>query len=115
MGTSWGVADSGIHELWSAQGTQGRAARARQGGVGDGSGGRLNAQVHYGIVAFGDRVGMAPYAQVLLDGATGTRTSRLGWRVSVLESLRLSLETDVGSAYPGQAGRGVTLRGSMNR
>ena len=115
MGTSWGVAKSGVKDMWSPYATRNLAARARRAAVGGGSGGGFNAQVHYGIVAFGDRVGMAPYAQVLLNGATGTRTSRLGWRFNVLESLRLSLETDVGAAHPGQAGRGLTLRGSMKR
>ena len=115
MGTSWGVAKSGVKDMWSPYATRKLAARARRAAVGGGSGGRLNAQVHYGIAAFGDRVGMAPYAQMLLDGVSGTRTSRLGWRFNVLESLRLSLETDVGAAHPGQAGRGLTLRGSMKR
>ena len=115
MGTSWGVAKSGVKDMWSPYATRNLAARARRAAVGGGSGGRLNAQVHYGIVAFGDRVGMAPYAQMLLDGVSGTRTSRLGWRFNVLESLRLSLETDVGQARPGQVGRGLTLRGSMKR
>ena len=102
MRSSWGVADGSAEDLWSPYGL---ADRARRGDILNR--GRMAARVHYGIAPFGDHLSMAPYAEIRLDGDRGG--SRLGWRFNVMESLRLSLD------YGTDDGRGVMIRGSMNR
>ena len=109
----WGVVESAIHDLWSPYAT--RSLTMRRSAYGGGPAGRIDARLHYGITTFGDRVAMAPYAEMRLDGETGTRTPRVGWLFNVHESLRLSLETDVGQEHSGQVWRTVTLRVALNR
>lgn len=113
MGMLWGVVESAIHDLWSPYAT--RSLTMRRSAYGGGPAGRIDARLHYGITTFGDRVAMAPYAEMRLDGETGTRTPRVGWLFNVHESLRLSLETDVGQEHSGQVWRTVTLRVALNR
>ena len=125
MGSSWGVAESGVQEMWSphaagrwANRDAGPGSRVVPGsGAGQLSRGRLAAQVHYAFAPFGDELSMAPYAEFGLD-----TSARLGWRFNVMEALRLSFDVNPGQGpegpgqtAPGHTGRSVTIRGSLNR
>ena len=88
VNSSWGTTASGVERLWALPDASGLAT--------DGAGaaaaaGRLDAEVSYGVEA-GEAV-VTPYAGVTLaDG--GGRAYRLGSRVSLGQSVRLSLGAD---------------------
>ena len=113
---SWGAAGSAIRHLWSSpHAARDLAARARaRAAAGRGYGGRVNAEVHYAFAAFGDRLAMAPFAHLRMDGAAGSASSQVGWRFDVTEFLKLALETDVIPPDTGRPGRGLALRASLN-
>ena len=116
MGTSWGAAAGGAEDLWSPYASGNIGARGRRGaGSGHGPGGRLTAQLHYAMSPFGDGLSMAPYAEIGLAGDERGTSSRVGWRFDVMESLRLSIETNVAPAKSAEEGRGLVLRGRLLR
>ena len=116
MGTSWGAAVGGAEDLWSPYASGNIGARGRRGaGSGHGPGGRLTAQLHYAMSPFGEGLTMAPYTEIGLAGDGRGTSSRVGWRFDVMESLRLSLETNVAPAKSAEEGRGLVLRGRLLR
>ena len=112
MGTSWGVTAGSAEDLWSRHAAGGVGTRGRR--VTD-SGGRFMAQLHYAMSPFGDGLSMAPYAEFGLAGGTRVRTSRVGWRFDIIESLRVSLETDLAPDDSVHGAGGLRLRGSLRR
>ena len=107
MGTAWGATAGSARDLWSP-----RAA----GGVGTGgrdaadSGGRFMARLHYTMSPFGSGLSMAPYAELGMAGGAQSRTSLVGWRLDVLDALRLNLEADLRSRDSGQGAGSFSLR-----
>ena len=74
----WGAAASGVEDLWARQTTAGLAPRGPRAAPG----GRLNAEVGYGLAApFGTGL-VTPYAGTVLT-AGADRTYRVGTRVQV--------------------------------
>ena len=117
MGSSWGVVQSGVQEMWSPHATgdwMGRGGRVT--GL-DTDRSRVTARMHYAFAPFGEGVSMAPYADFMLAGDTGGRRSRVGWRFDVMEALKLSVESGVPGTpgHGGPEGHGVTIRGSLRR
>lgn len=116
VGSMWGVAESGVQQLWSPYGNRNLAKRMRDHAAQDAQNGQFGAQVHYAFAPFGEGFSMAPYANFALVGATGARPARLGWRIDVMESFRLSLESDLpGTGIPAPGGQGVMIRASLKR
>lgn len=111
MGTSWGASAGSAGDLWSSR-AAGGASRGRRAGD---PGGRFTAHLHYAVSPFGAGLSMAPYAEVGLARGGRARTSLVGWRFDVLESLRLSLETDLAPNHSAEASGGLRLRGSLRR
>ena len=58
---------------------------------------------------------MAPYADFGLAGKSSAGNTRLGWRIHLRESFRLSLETRLIPPQAAGPGRTLTLRGSLRR
>ena len=115
LGSSWGMSAGSAADLWSPYADAKTGAGGGSGaGVGNGNAGALAAQVRYALSPSGRRWSMAPYARVGLAGETRGPTTRVGWRVTLMESLRLSLETGWGGVYDDE-GKGITLRGSLRR
>ncbi len=117
MGSSWGVVQSSVQEMWSPHATgdwMGRGGRVT--GL-DTDRSRVTARMHYAFAPFGEGVSMAPYADFMLAGDTGGRRSRVGWRFDVMEALKLSVESGVPGSpgHGGPEGHGVTIRGSLRR
>ena len=117
MGSSWGVVQSGVQEMWSPHATGDWTGRGGRVTGPDTDRSRVTARMHYAFAPFGDGVSMAPYVDFMLAGDTGGRRSRVGWRFDVLEALKLSVESGVpGSpSHGGPEGHGVTIRGSLRR
>ena len=117
MGSSWGVVQSGVQEMWSPHATGDWTGRGGRVTGPDTDRSRVTARMHYAFAPFGDGVSMAPYVDFMLAGDTRTRTSRVGWRFDVMEVLKLSLESGVPGtpSHGGPEGHGVTLRGSLRR
>ena len=116
MTTSWGAAAGSAEDLWSPYAAGHGGACGRRGAVLDhGPGGRLTAQLHYAMSPFGDGLTMAPYTEIGLAGDERGTSSRVGWRFDVMESLKVSLETNVGGAKSAKEGRGLVLRGRLLR
>ena len=112
MGTSWGATAGSAEDLWSPNAVGGVGTRGPRVA---GSGGRFMAQLHYAMSPFGEGLSMAPYAEFGLGGGARVRTSRVGWRFDVLESLRLGLETDLAPDDSAQGAGGLGLRASLRR
>ena len=112
MGTSWGVTAGSAEDLWSPNAVGGVGTRGSRVA---GSGGRFMAQLHYAMSPFGEGLSMAPFAELGLVGGAQARTSRVGWRFDVLESLKLSLETDLAPRDKVQGAGGLRLRASLSR
>ena len=117
MGSSWGVTESGVQEMWSPHATGDWTGRGGPVTGPDTDRSRVTARMHYAFAPFADGVSMAPYVDFMLAGDTRTRTSRVGWRFDVMEVLKLSVESGVPGtpSHGGPEGRGVTLRGSLRR
>ncbi len=116
LGSSLGVSQSGVQELWSRYPAQDLSTRFRRDATRNAEAGQVGAQVHYAFKPFGGDLSMAPYAEWAVGRGTGGRSPRLGWRIEVMKSFRLSLESDLpGLAYHHHERRGMTLRGSLSR
>ena len=86
LAPAWGATASGVQGLWTRQTTQGLAPQGSQ----PTPGGRLAAEVGYGLALWNTGL-LTPYAgTVLTDGAD--RTYRLGTRWQTHRGLTLSLE-----------------------
>ena len=107
VGTSWGVTAGGAEDLWASRVDGGIGADGRR--VED-SGGRFTAQLHYAMSPFGSGLSMAPYAEFAMTRGARSRTSVMGWRLDVLDALRLNLEADLRSRDSGQGAGGLLLR-----
>ena len=86
LAPAWGAASSGTERLWGLRDVRGLAAD-------DGvePGGRVDAEVGYGLAAFGGRGLVTPYAGLALSDAGG-RTYRTGARWTLVPHLAMSLE-----------------------
>ena len=115
LGSSWGMAVGSAADLWfPGAGATMAAGGGRGGGADDGTAKAFTAQVRYGLSPSGRRWSIMPYAEIGLAPEARAPTSRVGWRVTLMESLRLSLETGLGGAWD-DTGRAITLRGSLLR
>ena len=115
LGSSWGMSAGSAADLWSPYADAKIGAGGGSGaGVGNGNAGALQAQVRYVLSSSGRGWSMAPYAEVGLTRESRGPTTRMGWRVTLMESLRVSLETGLGGVYDDE-GKGITLRGSLRR
>ena len=114
MGTFYGASNSAIHDLWSSpHAARDLAVRARRDALGRELGTRMSAEARYGLALLGDRMAMAPFADIRQDWATGAGALRAGWRFSLMNSLSLSLEAELAQGSTGRAGRGLALRRSL--
>ena len=86
---SWGTVASGADSLWSIQDAR---RLADNGGIGP-PGGRLEAEVGYGVGAPGGRGVLIPYTGLSLWN-DGERTYRIGGRWNVAPAFSMSLEGD---------------------
>ena len=115
IGSSWGAAAGRAAEMWSPRGATKMATAGRHGtGVDDRAARAFAAQVRYALSPSGRRWSVAPYAEIGVVGAVRAATSRLGWRVTLMESFRVSLETGLGGGWEDE-GRSIALRGSLLR
>ena len=104
-----GAASSGVERLWSLEDARGLAANEEFEAER-----RLNAELGYGLGAFGGRGLATPYAGVsLADG--GGRTWRTGVRLSLGQGLAVSLEGTREEAANDDAepAHALTLRGAV--
>ena len=85
LAQTWGEPASGVHRLWDDG--------ANHLAVHDPSKKRLDLEVGYGFPALGGRAALMPYGAVNLED-TDARAYRLGTRVSLGSSARLSLESE---------------------
>ena len=86
LSPTWGTTQSGVDGLWNRQTTAGLAPQSNR----RAPSGQLNAELGYGVTAFGTGL-LTPYAgTVLTDGAD--RTYRLGTRWTAVSGLTLALE-----------------------
>ena len=110
MRTAMGAVRGGVDRLWSQHTvdglTRGRSALGDEPSV--------NAEVNYGVGTLGEQAVVTPFANILLAGGE-TPGYRLGWRVRVGPSFRLSLENTFGGDRRGSSGRGLRFRGSLRR
>ena len=86
LSPTWGAASSGVDGLWSRQTTAGLAPQ----GTRAAPTGRLNAEVSYGVPAFGAGL-LSPYAGTVLTDGTA-RTYRLGTSWTSVSGLTLNVE-----------------------
>ena len=115
MGTFYGASNSAIHDLWSSpHAARDLAVRARRDALGRELGARLSAEASCGLAVLGDRLAMAPFADIRQDSATGAGALRVGWRFSLMNSLSLSLEAGLMQGNSGHAGRGLVMRRSLS-
>lgn len=107
VGTSWGAPAGSARDLWSpgAVGSVGAGGRDAAD-----SGGRFMTRLHYVMSPFWSGLSMAPYAELGMVGGAQSRTSLVGWRLDVLDALRLNLEADLRSRDSGQGAGGLSLR-----
>ena len=104
---SWGAAPSGVNRLWSIR----DARRLTPGGDLE-PGGRLEAEIGYGVGAPGGHGVLTPYTGLSL--ANGERTYRIGGRWNVAPALSMSLEGDRREhAADGSPEHILLLRGSL--
>lgn len=112
VGTSWGAPAGSARDLWSPGAVGGVGAGGRDAAD---SGGRFMARLHYVMSPFGSGLSMAPYAELgMVDGAQ-SRTSLVGWRLDVLDALRLNLEADLRSRDSAQGAGGLSLRVALRQ
>ena len=104
---TWGAASSGVEGLWSRQHTAGLGANDQRT-----PGGRLEAEVGYGLEAPGNSGLLTPYAGMALS-EEDARTWRLGTRFSLGTAFGLSLEGDRRESANTAPAHGVMLRGEL--
>ena len=100
---AWGVADSGVAQLWD-EGLTGRSAATLRPEP------RLEAALGYGVTAPGTFGTVTPYAGLSLAGA---QTWRTGVRLTASPGLDAHLETTWRETLGGVPEHGVTLRARM--
>ena len=109
---TWGVASSGVDRLWSARDAQGLAP--------DGEfepERRLDAELGYGLAAFGGRFTGTP--NLGLGLSDGVREMRIGWRLTPAAQDRSGFELNLDAIRRESAGddeapeHGVMLRGAI--
>ena len=102
---TWGQAASGVTRLWDQRGMAG-------GGLSPAAAGRLDAELGYGLAAFGGRGLLTPYARVgLSEGAD--QAWHVGTRLALRESLNLSLEASRRASDGQAAAHEVALIGTL--
>ena len=112
---TWGMAASGVQQLWGQQTTAGLAPLP--GVVAPTAAGRVEAQLGYGLAALKGRGLLTPYARVALTEGTD-QAWHLGTRLSVAESLNFSLEASRrarGGPGGGARHRSAGQRGVLRR
>ena len=102
---SWGTPESGAERLWSQAG----ASSLVQGGP---AAGRLDAELGCGPPALRGRGILTPYARVALADGDG-RSWHLGTRLTVAESLDLSLEGSQRQGAGRDTAHDVALRATV--
>ena len=80
---AWGVTASGVHGLWE-RGAAGLPAGSRPGG-------RVEAEIGYGLPALGLTGVLTPFARAALTG-TGARSLSLGGRLALAATFDLTLQ-----------------------
>ena len=105
---SWGAPASGVDRLWSMQ----NARRLTPNGDRE-TGGRLEAEIGYGVGMSGGRGVLTPYTGLSLSD-DGERTWRLGGRWNVAPAFSMSLEGDLReNADEDSPEHALMLRGAM--
>ncbi len=103
--SSYGVVESGVDRFWVPQGVDwSQRSPAEQGGL-------FNAELGYGLGALGGLV--TSYADVGWSDR-GTRTYRLGWRLSVEPSLRVEVAGGRCEYVAARSGYEIRLRGILH-
>ena len=111
MRTAWGSVFGGVHQLWSQESVRGLSRGRLRGGNEP----EVNAELNYGVAIRSDETLVTPFATISLAGGQ-TAAYRLGWRVKVGPTFRLSLENTIGGdPNRGSLARGLQLRGSFRR
>ncbi len=111
MRTAWGSVFGGVHQLWSQESVRGLSRGRLRGGNEP----EINAELNYGVAIRSDETLVTPFATISLAGGQ-TAAYRLGWRVKVGPTFRLSLENTIGGdPNRGSLARGLQLRGSFRR
>ena len=111
MRTAWGSVFGGVNQLWSQESVRGLSRGRLRGGNEP----EINAELNYGLAIRSDETLMTPFATISLAGGQ-TAAYRLGWRVKVGPTFRLSLANTIGGdANRGSLARGLQLRGSFRR
>ena len=105
--SSLGAAASGVEGLWTRRDTAGLAADDNPDLPG-----RVDAEVGYGVGAFGGRGLLTPYSGFSVSEGGG-RNYRLGGRLKLGESFSLSLEGDRRESADASFEHGVALQGSL--
>ena len=103
LGSSVGIATSGVEGLWAMGDTRGLAGGAQ-------APGRVDAEAGYAMGAFGGSGVITPYGGFSMSG---DRKYRAGWRLGLGDSFNLSLEGDRTGNPDAPSGHGVALRGSL--
>ena len=104
---SWGTPESGAERLWSQAGASSLARRGAAAAAG-----RLDAELGYGLAALRGRGILTPYARVALADGVG-RSWHLGTRLTVAESLDLSLEGSQRQGADRETAHDVALRATV--
>ena len=110
LAPSWGVESRGTDTLWSPRGISlpvpGDEALV---------GGRLNAELGYGLGRTGGRGLLTPYAGMALS-TEGGRDWRLGWRYRFGSAIHLNLQGTrrAGATEGDRPDHGITLQGSVH-
>ncbi len=106
---TWGESQSGLSRLWD----EGTAARAVHGGPGPRPRNeRLDAELGWGLTAFGGAGLLTPYGGTSFAGA-GERSFRLGGRLALGNAFGVSLEGTRSEGASGKSAHGVVLVGEI--
>ena len=108
LDSGWGATESGADALWQRQDTAGLA----QGPGLATPQGRIKAEWGYGLDVPWTHGLLTPYASVELAGG-GSRTTILGWRFKLGQSLSLSLAGERRETAHARPEHGLMLRGSL--
>ena len=110
LAPSWGVESRGTDALWSPPGVSLPVP-------GDETlvGGRLSAELGYGLGRTGGRGLLTPYAGLALS-SKGGRDWRLGWRYRFASAIHLNLQGTrrAGASEGDRPDHGITLQGSVH-
>ena len=107
---TWGMAGSGVQQLWGQQTTAGLAPLP--GVVAPTAAGRVEAELGYGLAALKGRGLLTPYARVALTEGTD-QAWHLGTRLTVAESLNLSLEASRRASEGGPTAHDLALLATL--